>query len=136
MVRRATLEDIPDLVDMGRKFHAQSKMLCGFDPVASAGILEGMINSDAATVIRSDSGGIGGILNPAYCDPSWVMAVELFWWADDRQGLKLINEFEKWAKSMNANEVRMTSLQAIPRSAEILDRRGYIRSEISHQKVI
>ena len=135
MIGPASHEDIPRLVAMGQKFHGMSGQAAPFDPDAVAGLLGQMIDSPAAVVLASDDGVIGGALSPAYCAPQWLMAVELFWWAE-RGGLRLLSEFEKWAQEIGAHEVRMTSLSAYPRAAEILSRRGYAASEISHTKVI
>ena len=135
MIRRATVDDIPALVAMGQKFHAMSGQACPFDPDASAAFLAQLAASDQAVILTTGAGAIGGVLMPAYCAPSWVMAVELFWWAE-RDGLHLLRAFEDWARESGAQEVRMTSLAAYPRAAEILGRRGYAPSEISHAKVI
>ena len=134
-MRLATTQDIPALTEMGRKFHAQSAMPFGFDSDAVSSLLGRMIESDTAIVVMTDRGAIGGILNPAYCDPSWVMAVELFWWAEG-DGLSLLKAFEEWAKEFGASEVRMTSLVGLPRADAILRRKGYAPTEISYQKVI
>lgn len=107
----------------------------GFDPVALAAFLSGMIESDRAAVLISDAGTIGGVLGPAYCDPKWIMAVELFWWAD-RGGLGLLRAFEAWAGASGAQEVRMTSLASLPRADAVLKHKGYSPSEISYQKVM
>lgn len=134
-MRAATAEDIPRLVEMGRKFHAASGMPFDYDGNAIAALLDQLIASDAGTVICSDAGVIGGMLSPAYCDPKWMMAVELFWWAE-RDGLALLRAFEEWAARVGAQEVRMTSLASLPRADAILRRKGYAPTEISYQKVI
>lgn len=134
MIRNAGDADIPALVEMGRRFHAASGQPMGFDARAVEGLLAGMIVSDRACVLMTDHGGIGGVLNPAYCDPAWMMAVELFWWAE-RDGLRLLRGFEDWARDMGAAEVRMTSLAALPRADVILRRKGYAPAEISYTKV-
>lgn len=131
----ATTADIPRLVEMGRKFHAKSGAAFGYDGDAISALLENLIASDAGVVICSDAGVIGGMLSPAYCDPNWKMAVELFWWAE-RDGLALLRAFEAWAAWVGAQEVRMTSLAALPRADGILKRKGYAPMEISYQKVI
>lgn len=132
-MRKATAADIPRLIEMGRKFHAQSQLPFGFDPVAVENLLTALAINGA--VIVSDHGAIGGVLNPAYCDPRWIMAVELFWWAE-KDGLSLLRAFEEWAAEMGANEVRMTSLASLPRADAILRRKGYAATEISYSKVI
>ena len=135
MIRPATIEDIPTLLDFGVKFHAASQMPMRFDRDAMENVFNGMIENGAAALLVSETGVIGGMLSPAYCDPAWVIAVELFWWAE-RDGLALLHAFEAWAKDAGAHEVRMTSLAALPRADAILKRKGYAPTEISYQKVM
>lgn len=134
-MRVATAIDIPALVEMGRKFHAQSGLPFGFDEGAVVDLLAGMIESPAAEILMTDRGAIGGVLNPAYCDSSWIMAVELFWWAEG-DGLALLKAFEDWAAEMEASEIRMTSIYDLPRADRLLRRKGYGPTEISYSKVI
>lgn len=136
MIRTATHDDIPRLVEMGAAFHDASGQPFSYNEDATELLLKSMIDLPTATVIRSDNGLIGGMLNPAYCDPSWIMAVELFWWATDKQGVKLLSAFEEWAKSQGAHEVRMTTLEDMPGADKIMARRGYKATEISYQRVI
>ncbi len=118
MIRTATLTDIPDLVDMGRKFHAAGRLPGEYTEEATARFLEGLIAGGG--VFRSDAGMIGGALAPAYFDPSYVMAVELFWWAEDGQGRRLLRKFEEWAGDAGASEVRMTTLASLPNAERVL----------------
>jgi GNAT superfamily N-acetyltransferase len=134
-VRPATAEDIPALLTMTEAFHAASQLPCAFNRDAMAGVLARMIDADEATVLMTDRGLIGGMLNPAYCDPSWVYAVEMFWWSQG-DGMALLRAFEEWALHAGANEVRMTSLAALPRADGILRRVGYAPAEISYSKVV
>lgn len=120
---------------MGRAFHAESRMPFAFDDGAMGDVLAMMIESPGAVVLMTDRGVIGGALNAAYCDPKWIMAVELFWWARG-DGLTLLSAFEEWAQEMGASEVRMTTLANLPRADAILRRRGYGQAEISYTKVI
>lgn len=133
MIRPATPEDIPALVDMGRKFHAASQMPMGFDPQAVEAFLGQLIPQGG--VFIGPRGAIGGALAPAYCDPAWVMAVELFWWAEGG-GMGLLRAFEAWAVESGAREVRMTSLAALERADRLLRLVGYSPVEISYQKVL
>lgn len=100
---------------MGRAFHAASNQSAGYDDAAVSALISTMIDADAACILTSDAGAIGGMLNPAYCDPGWIMAIELFWWAKG-DGMKLLRGFEQWAVSNGANEIRMTTLCNLPRA--------------------
>ena len=135
-VRRATHDDIPRLVVMGRKFHEKAEIPAPYSEAATSNLLAGLIDSPDGAVFVTDAGMIGGMLAPAYCSTDWRMAVELFWWAEDRSGLRLLAMFEKWAQNSGANEIRMTTIAGLETATRILDRRGYRPIEISHIKVI
>ena len=135
MVRSATLDDIPALLKIGEAFHAAGQLPCAFNLDAMAAVLQTMIEADSAAVLMTDRGVIGGAINPAYCDPSWTYAVELFWWAQG-DGLKLLRAFEGWAQQAGAKEVRMTSLAALPRADRLLRCVGYAPAEVSYSKVV
>lgn len=133
--RSAVANDIPALLDMGRRFHAASQMPFSYDEAAVSSLLDRLIASDTGAVLMSDHGVIGGAIVPAYCDPNWMIAVELFWWAE-KGGIPLLRSFEDWAISMNANEIRMTSLASLPRADRLLRVKGYAPCEISYQRIV
>ena len=136
MIRKATITDIPELLEMGKKFHAASGQPFEFNEDAVGSLLIDMMLLPDGVVFRSDAGLVGGKIAPAYCDPDWRVAIELFWWAEDRQGLKLLRAFEAWAKDNEANEVRMTTLPALPSADAIVRRFGYEPSEISYSRLM
>ena len=136
MPRLATLGDVLDLVEMGRKFKDASGMVAPFNPEAARDFISTMIEAEAGVVFVSDAGMIGGALVPTYFSPEWLMAVELAWWSEGRDGLRLLAAFEGWARDMGASEIRMTTLASIPGPAKIMARKGYAPIEISYQKVI
>jgi len=134
MIRPATPADIPTLLAMGRRFHAASGMPAPFDADATGAVLARLIGG-GGVVLLTDRGCIGGILAPLWFAPAWRMAVEMFWWAEG-DGLALLRAFEAWARAEGAQEVRMTTLHALPRADAIMRRRGYAPVEISYTKVL
>lgn len=132
MIRQATVGDIPQLLAWGAKFHAQGASGPAYDRRAVSDLLARM-TSGGGVVLMHDDGMIGGVLAPAYCDPAWIMAVELFWWAD-RDGMALLRAFEDWARENGAAEVRMTTLAKLPRADALLRRKGYAPIEISYTR--
>lgn len=131
----ATLADVPRIVEMGARFHAQANLPSQYDRDAVAVFVSGLVAGQGSVVIASDSGMICGLLAPHYCDPDWVMAVELAWWATSG-GLALLSAFEEWARERGAKEIRMTTLCALDRAEKIITRKGYAPTEISYSKVI
>ena len=134
MIRPADRADIARLLEWGARFHAASGVPCRFDTDAMAVVLAKLIEA-GQPVLMHDHGVIGGVLTPAYCDPAWLIAVEMFWWAD-RDGLPLLRAFEDEAARRGAQEIRMTSLASLPRADAVLRRKGYAPTEISYSKVI
>lgn len=132
-MKHATDADIPRLVEMLRSFHDYAELPWSYDEVATVKAIKNMMH--AGCVIISDGGAIGGIIGPAWCNPKWTYACELFWWAEDGSGVKLLRAFEKWAREAGVNEVRVASMSINPRAARILDRMGYAPIETTHGKV-
>jgi hypothetical protein len=136
MVRDASSQDLARCLQMGEKFYIMSGMPMGFDADATYNFLSNLMNSDEAALLVTDGGMIGGLLVPAYCNPSYIQAVELFWWSDDGSGMKLLKAFENWASDRGADEVRMTSLDAHKAADRILKSKGYEPLEISYSRAI
>lgn len=117
---------------MGRRFHSAT----GHPSEFSAQAFEAALDQIEAQggLFTSERGMIGGLIAPMWCAPDWTAAVELFWWAEDGQGLRLLRRFEQWARDMGAREIRMTTLAAMPAAERAL--RGYERTETSWTRVI
>ena len=122
----------PDLIDMGRKFHAATGHASRFDEAAFCVALD-QIEAQGG-LFTSKRGMIGGVIAPMWCAPDWKAAVELFWWAEDGQGLRLLRRFEQWARDMGAQEIRMTTLAAMPEAERAL--RHYERAETSWTRAV
>lgn len=116
------------LAEMGRRFHRRHNIAGGFDAAAFDATLE------KCKVFRTDAGFIAGALAPSWCDPNWLIAIELAWWSEDGAGMRLLRQFEAWAQENGANEIRMTTLTSNPRAAAAL--RSYEPTETSYRKVL
>lgn len=121
-----------DLIDMGRRFHEATGHPSSFCADAFNAALDQI--EAGGGLFTSERGMIGGILAPMWCAPGWLSAVELFWWAEDGQGLRLLRRFEQWAREQGAQEVRMTTLAAMPDAERAL--RGYERTETSWTRIL
>lgn len=121
---------------MGAQHHAEAGNPGAFDREAAANYVGGFIANNSGAVFLSEQGQIGGILAPMYCAPSYLMAVELFWFARDGMGGKLMRAFEEWAEENGANSVVMSSVLQHDgeRVAAILERKGYSAREVSFKK--
>lgn len=136
MIREATYADLNRLIVMAEKFHQNSGIDAPFNEEDAVNFLMSLIESPDAVVLVSKMGGIGGRLAPAYCAREWIMAVELFWWAEDGNGRQLLNAFEEWAQASGADEVRMTTLPHLAAAEKIMNRRGYDAKEISYSRLV
>lgn len=134
MIRRATLADVPRLVELGRMHFEGSGLPGDYDEAAAAQFATGIVRGGAAFL--SCAGSIGGMATPSYVNPNRWMAVEMFWNAFDGQGSALRDAFEAWAREVGADEVRMSAVWTDRGDAveRILRRAGYARAETSYAK--
>lgn len=114
MIRNATLEDIPRIVEMGERLFSDSNykhMVYSQERVASTCHL--LINSGFIVVAEKNAVVIGAMLGDVYTP----------WYTNDRMGtdyvlyiepehrngliaLKMIKKFEQWCIGMNAKQIR------------------------------
>jgi hypothetical protein len=136
VIRRATAEDIPAIVAMGKRFHGRAGLPGEYDTVATGHFIE--ILCQRGVVLIGDRAMIGGMMVPSYCAPAWWQAVELFWWSESRDGIRLLDAFEAWARENGADEVRMSSIERFrgDRIGRLLAKRGYAVTEVSYGKAV
>lgn len=105
-VRKATVEDIPALVEMGAKFHASEKESeVAFYREGAAQFFCNLIASPQACLFTDGQGFICGVLSGLpWLDPSFVGANEMLWWSAG-DGLPLFKAFEAWAASSGASQI-------------------------------
>lgn len=136
MIRKATHDDVAAVVRFGADFHAYSPWKSiPFDPDATAGFVGRLI--DGGVVFISETGMIGGLLNPLYFNPSHVVAVELFWWAT-KGGRDLMQAFEQWAIEGGASGIQFSALgdEKSERMALLFDRAGYRKLETGYYREV
>ena len=110
MIRRATLSDVPRIVQLGRKFHAYSIWRdLPYDLEAVARTAYSMVKNEDGAVFLSDDGLCGGLINALYFSPSHRIAVELFWYAPT-EGKELREAFEAWAVERGADAIQFSAL--------------------------
>lgn len=125
-VRRATIGDAEHCARFGLKFIKAADM----PPATFEGCLafcQQLLEHPAAGVFVSEGGVIAGVISPLYYNPDHRQAVELWWWAEDGNGLRLLQAFEKWAENAGAHDVNMSTLDHYtpPGVENLLERRGY-----------
>lgn len=138
-IRRATRDDIPGLVALALREHAQSRMASQpVDmPYVQANFL-GVITGLASVVFVSEAapgqpnaGELGGMV-VGFVQPGLVnrrqTAFELLWYAEDGSGLRLLAELQSWARRMRAMELVVHNYAGIADPArfnKVMARRGF-----------
>jgi hypothetical protein len=139
IVRIATVEDIPAIVEMGRAFHAMSphKFMGEYMPDAVKAMLAFLIASPDGLVITSDTGAIGGVITRVYFNPLKRMMEEAFWWAG-KDGKAMRELFEAESKKMGADFCFMSNLEneRTPASDRLYRMAGYTPVERRYVKVL
>lgn len=135
MIRAATIEDAEHCARLGLKFIDAAQM----PPATLDGCLafcQVLIPSESAGVFVSEIGVIAGVLAPLYYNPQHVQAVELWWWAEDGNGGKLLAAFEEWAWARGASDINMSTLDHFtpPGVDKMLLRRGYVLRDKTYRR--
>lgn len=139
MIRPATPYDIPQLLEWGQRFADKARLAdsVGYDPASMEATFRTMIAGENYTVLVSDTGAIGGGFGPHPFNHAHLMAQELFWWSEGRDGLRLFAAFEDWARGMGCKSVSMLTLEAVEadRMAKLYEKRGFRPLERNFLKV-
>ena len=138
MIRPATIKDIPRLLEMGRKFADDAGVTArvGWDAQSVVEMLEGLIESEDGIVLVSERGMIGGMVYPHPFNNEVRVFVEIFWRAEDGQGLALLNAAEAHAKALGANKSVMVAMDGMERTTRLYGRLGYTPCETQFMKEI
>ena len=94
-----------------------------------------MLRNPFRVMLRSDTGAIIGVIIE---DPfrDWKVLVEIGWYSEGRDGLKLLDAFEEQGRCHKVNEIRMTTLESNKGVEKVLARRGYVPVETSHRLIL
>lgn len=131
MIRPATVDDLPRLLEIGERFWSVSPwaaMGLERDDVAICAQLERSIEQGGCFV--GEVGVIFGFLAPIWASPANMIAVELAWWGPG-EGRQLREAFEAWAQERGAVGVQMSTLGAAwdDDTAASLRAAGYHKAE-------
>lgn len=122
---------------MGRKFAEKACLVehVGYDPASMATTFGLLI--DNHLLLIGENGALGAMAGPHPFNHAHIIAQELFWWSEGREGLRLLDAFEAWA-AQRAHSVRMITLEAVnpDRMARLYERRGYQPLERGFIKVL
>ena len=137
MIRRATVLDVVDIVDLTAKTARSIPYDIGFDPGHFACVVFKLLKSEGLALISERDRLTGFIL--AVLDigvyGSHVRGAKVTWVSEHPgDGARLLKAAEEWARSQGAT--RFTASAPDPRSAKLLKRLGYAEVETSFEKAL
>lgn len=139
MIRRATVDDIDEVVEWGRKFYEYSpwSRRTDLNEADFKETLNGMFLNGTGAVFLNGTGFCGGVLTPLYFNYSLIAGVELFWFADEG-GDELRAAFEVWAKENGASVVQMSCIAdgKEKQTRRLFRMKGYEATEVGLLKEI
>lgn len=146
MIRPATLEDIPEIVDLGRMFLNATvlKDLAPYDDDSAAATIQNMIESENSAVFVLDVGQIvgfiTGVIVPLYWNFNLLSAQQCAYFVHpDFRGagsIKLLKAWEDWAAAEGVAVISSGAKKddRFKGMDDMLTRRGYIELESIHMK--
>ena len=138
MIRRAGIEDIPALLEMGRAFADEAGVTAriGWDDESVSDLLKALIESEDGIVLVSERGMIGGYVAAHPFNRNVRMFVELFWRAEDGHGLALLKAAEAQSEALGAVKSVMVAMDGMERTSRLYGRLGYALCEAQYMKDI
>jgi hypothetical protein len=137
VIRPASSADIPKLLEMGETFSQKAKLAdhVGYDPDSMAETFAALIEGGHPVFI-GDSGAIGATSTRHPFNRAHIIAQELFWWSEGREGLRLLSALEEWC-AVHCHSLRMITLEAVEpeRTGRLYQRRGYAPLEHGYVRV-
>lgn len=121
-VRDATEDDIPALLEMGRRFIdlAWSRVGVPYDEQTCHELLVGLMAMPNGILLTDDGNTamLGAIVHPWHFNKHVLTGTELFWWANEgsRSGMALKRECERRAVEMGALTFNMACQDHIARA--------------------
>lgn len=145
-IRRATVEDLPDLERLARQFYDETNVVRNFDIGRFVEVFTALMAGGDCVIFLADAGdkpfGALGAFKYKDAFSLAIFATELFWFVDPAQrgfgGIRLFLEFERWAKESQCTEVRMVHLvDSMPdKLKHFYEAEGYTAAETHYRKVL
>ena len=138
MIRAATHDDIPVLVEMGKTFTDKAGFAdhVGYDPESVEALLTGLIEG-AGICLIGDKCMAAALVFPHPYNRAHIAAQELFWWSEGREGMLLFSALEDAVKERGADSLTMITIEAIAaeQMGRIYTKRGFRAVEHHYMKV-
>ena len=144
IIRKATNDDIFDLLVLARGFSREAPAMHEWDRDKTEAMLKTCIENELTTIIVMEFegevvGGIVGVVQPLLMSNT-VVASELAWFVDPNHrgkgAIKLVKAFEGWAKEKGAEYVTMADIRGIADLSKLYERLGYELTEAAYSKKV
>lgn len=148
MIREATLEDVPAIIEMGQRFFDASGYdgMTSYDPVSASTTYINLIQSPDGILLVHDGengpdGMTGALLFPFFFNNSHKHGQEVFWWVNPESrgsGVQLFRALENIARERGAKSLAMATVASLESEAvgRIYERFGYSLSDLTYVKAL
>ena len=147
MIRKATLDDVARIAELGALFHAEAGWgdICEYVCEDTEKTLRYLVEDNNGILLVAERDGeivgmCGGLAHPIYFNHAHKSGQELFWWVkpDCRGGVgkALFDAMEDEARRLGCTSWAMTALDKVQPelTGRLYRRRGYRASEHSYIK--
>jgi GNAT superfamily N-acetyltransferase len=146
MIRKATPDDLNDIVRMGLDFFNASgfSVITDADTLSIIETVDGMMKNDTAVVLVADVNGelvgmAAAVSYPLYFNRIHLTGQELFWWVDlqyrrQGHGSALLDGLVSWARSLRLQSLMLVSLPELDgeRVSAMYQGAGFRPFELNH----
>lgn len=147
MIRPATPEDVPSVVEMARQFYPATHYVdwCAMDDDTVADLACNLVENHVLLVAEMGGrivGMAGLFVGPFLFNRNMLGAYELVWWvAPEARGTRiafgLLSGIEAPCREKGATRIQMVHMpNSPPQAAALYERFGYALSEVSYTKDI
>lgn len=138
-VREAVIDDVPQLVELGKRFRASSEYrgIVRENPQQMARTAEHLITADVGVVYVSENRGgqlvamigLQLFVHPISGD---LTAGEAFWWSEvPGQGFRVFLKAREWAKAQGATKLQMIQPLSKAELGDFYDKLGFKCIEVA-----
>lgn len=131
MIRHAVASDIPQVMEIGRRFADDAGVMAevGWDDASVEGMLRHLIDNEDGLLLVGERTILGGL---AYAHPfnnAVKVFQELFWRSEGAEGVKALKIAEQWMKGRGVSRSLMLDIATMPDLGRLYERLGYRLAE-------
>ena len=134
-IRKASPDDLDQLMLWGERFHAQSNwILIPFVEAAFRKTLLSVMGREDSCLLMHDEGMVAGFLGPLWFSDRHIIAQEMFWYAENDGG-HLLEALEDWARQAGADFLITSGLKdESGRIQRLYEKKGFELAEYHYRK--